>query len=252
MNPSIFCVPFVVNITTDNFPDETGWSLYNECSNVGYYLGEGYSDKEASTFYSNEYCVPPARYTLRFHDYYGDGLDPDVSNGYNITYDGIIVKSGEGDFGHFEDTVFGTCPGDLTVQPIVSPSSMPSISVGPSVSPQPSPIPSVSDQPSTTAMPSNSPTTCVPLVINGTNAAFPNLISWTLDNKCTNVQQLFVAPLEVYQEEDTFYSNEYCVPPARYEFGFYDESNIFAVDVTYDGIIVNRRRVFGECPGDFE
>ena len=57
------------------------------------------------TFYSNEYCIPPDEYTFTIHDDaegMGDGFE------YNITYDGMLVKSGtNGDFEFSESTTFG-------------------------------------------------------------------------------------------------------------------------------------------------
>ena len=106
------CVPLTVTIRTDTCPEETSWSLFDACA------GETQLNIPTETEYTNpgperftnEYCVPPSRYTFTIFDTSGDGFTKcDTTDGfYSVTYDGTEVASGEGDFGYFESTTFGS------------------------------------------------------------------------------------------------------------------------------------------------
>ena len=68
-------VPLQVDITTDNYPGETSWTLANTCgtsTQVGARL-QGYYGT-ATTLYTDNYCVDGnAAFEFVINDSYGDG-----------------------------------------------------------------------------------------------------------------------------------------------------------------------------------
>jgi len=99
-----------VNVRTDEYSDETSWSLTHTCS--GTLVGKADIDTlSSSRSYSNVYCVHDVgEYRFTIEDSYSDGLCCHWGSGsYSVEYDGAVVAAG----GRFRDTasaVFGSCP----------------------------------------------------------------------------------------------------------------------------------------------
>ena len=115
-----------MNVKTDNYPGETSWQLFNECTGTAEKsrnldMSNPYS--AANTNFSDEYCVPYARYTFTVYDSYGDGVCCSHGNGdYSVELgqDNNVVAQG-GQFYSMESTAFGSCPqptSNPTLQPI--------------------------------------------------------------------------------------------------------------------------------------
>jgi hypothetical protein len=154
---------------TDNYPEETSWTLTNVNSNdVTISIDAGtYSNK--NSLYEEIYCIEATQcYEFTISDSYGDGICCSEGNGYfKILYEEELLLEG-GDFGGSQSSaLFGNgCP---TESPTVSsapsstvssiPSSTPSLSVQPSSNPtlslKPSDEPSWS--PTTSSIPTSSP-----------------------------------------------------------------------------------------------
>jgi len=107
-----------VEVTTDNYPAETAWTLTNNCNNI---LQESQSSfPAASTTYSDELCVSNAAYTFTIKDTWGDGMCCGYGQGsYTLTVDDDILKQG-GQFGNAESTTFGICTAPPTLSPVAA------------------------------------------------------------------------------------------------------------------------------------
>merc|ERR1711862_12439 len=105
-----------VEVTTDNYPAETEWTLTNNCDNG---LQESRSSfPAAGTSYTDEFCASDAAYTFVIKDSYGDGMCCGYGQGsYTLTVNGNIVKEG-GEFGGSESTTFGSCTAPPTPSPV--------------------------------------------------------------------------------------------------------------------------------------
>lgn len=124
-----------VKIVTDNYPDETTWSLTNDCT--GEVVGTG--GPYGSGTHIEEICSS-GQFTFTISDTFGDGICCGYGQGeYTITLDGTVVAQG-GEFGSLETVTFGTCappPVAPTTPPTSPPTSPPTQS--PVVSPTPPP-----------------------------------------------------------------------------------------------------------------
>jgi len=135
-----------VEITTDNYPAETSWTLTNTCTGSEVESGSGYAS--AGTTYSDDFCIPDAGYEFTISDTYGDGICCSYGSGkYEVTYKGDIVASG-GSFGSSETKTFGSCDSNPTDAPSPAP-----------VTHQPTPAPTKEP---TTLEPTPEPTTPEP------------------------------------------------------------------------------------------
>ena len=99
-----------LNITFDNYPEETAWRLFDSDSNViasgGFdgsgnitgYAVLGYAD--ASTF-STKFCLESGNYSFVIYDDYGDGMytNATVQGNYSIKFGDVVLGSGGGNFG---------------------------------------------------------------------------------------------------------------------------------------------------------
>lgn len=92
-----------LNITTDNYPAETTWSITSGNTTVA----SGGSYANANTSYSEDICLPDGCYTFTINDSYGDGICCSYGNGsYTlIASDGSTVVTG-GNFATSESTNF--------------------------------------------------------------------------------------------------------------------------------------------------
>lgn len=93
----------IVNITPDQFPQETHWSLHNDLTNALI---------DSGTVNSDTICVDTSA-CLRFtiFDAYGDGICCAYGQGsYQVKLNGVVVASGAS-FTHSETTYFNCAPG---------------------------------------------------------------------------------------------------------------------------------------------
>jgi hypothetical protein len=114
-------------LTTDGYPDETTWVVFNENGDT-LYTGGPYIDGESE--YIETFCLPDEEcFTFRINDSYGDGL-----NGGFFYDDGYYeIKDSEGNvlaslldvnFGDFEENEFCTgTPCVLTAEADIEPES---------------------------------------------------------------------------------------------------------------------------------
>jgi hypothetical protein len=92
-----------LNITTDNYPGETTWTVTSGSTTVA--SGGPYST--ANTSYSEDICLPDGCYTFTINDSYGDGICCSYGSGsYTLlASDGSTIKTG-GSFTTSESTDF--------------------------------------------------------------------------------------------------------------------------------------------------
>jgi len=128
----------IVEVTTDNYPQETGWSIVDKANpnesvmskNVGGYTNPG-------TTYTDTGCISSAEYEFTITDEYGDGICCTYGSGsYKVIYNGAVVAEG-GQFGESETKEFGEA-----VEPTPSPvnPTQPPVSVAPVTAPNASPV----------------------------------------------------------------------------------------------------------------
>ena len=155
------CVPFRVDVFTDDFPGETTWELKDKCNNDQVVISRC-TFPEENTQYSDEYCVPPGGYEYVIYDSFGDGFcieddgTPVCSGNYEVYYDGNLEKSGGNNAFSFESASFGDCPDTVAPSQTFSPTPSPSGTWKPSGDPRPTVCPEPTDAPTLT--PSSQPT----------------------------------------------------------------------------------------------
>lgn len=81
-----------LNITTDQYPDETTWELYdiNVSTTVPIYSG-GPFDGMTNTTLNIPICLDAGTYGILINDSYGDGI---TGGGYSVTLNGATLTSG--------------------------------------------------------------------------------------------------------------------------------------------------------------
>ena len=121
-----------IDITTDNWPTETSWSLTNTCTQEVVAERPEQFFKEKGTAYQTEaLCVDDGAYTFTIRDTpYSDGMCCNYGNGsYKVTLDGLTIASG-GEFTDLESTSFGSCVASPpTLPPSMSPTKSPTAQV---------------------------------------------------------------------------------------------------------------------------
>jgi len=144
----------IVEVTTDNYPAETGWSVVNKANPGESVMSKNAGDyTQAGTTFTEKQCVSSAEYIFTITDQYGDGMCCSYGNGsYKVTYGGAVVAEG-GNFGASETAEFGEdestpAPVDPTPAP-VNPTQSP-------VNPTQSPV-EETDPPAPVASPAASP-----------------------------------------------------------------------------------------------
>jgi hypothetical protein len=95
---------FQLVLLTDNFGDETSWSLTNKASGQTLKSGSGYASNAA---YPETECIPRGvDYTFEIKDSHSDGMCCHSGQGsYTVSVDGEVVASG-GEFQFEEATTF--------------------------------------------------------------------------------------------------------------------------------------------------
>jgi hypothetical protein len=102
-HPTDQCFDVEVNIFTDKWPDDLSWTISEEVTDdaASIIATSNWEDfvKEESLVVSNV-CLYEGNYTFTIQDFCGDGInDPGY---YNVTINGIVIKSGGGSNG-FQD-----------------------------------------------------------------------------------------------------------------------------------------------------
>jgi subtilisin family serine protease/chitodextrinase len=115
-----FVSAVTLDLTFDNYPAETSWSLTDGSGNT-IASGSGYSTKGGSV--SENFDLSDGDYSFTINDSYGDGICCSYGNGsYTLTDgNGNVIVTG-GDFGSSENTPFcisgsGDTPGDGGAMP---------------------------------------------------------------------------------------------------------------------------------------
>jgi len=131
-----------VDITTDNWPTEISWELFDICTGSEVLLksnsGAEYTPNEAQD--TDKTCAPPGEYLFRINDSYGDGIYS--PGGYQIKLNGEVAVPLETRSYSDQEHTFGECPSSGTPPPItpspVTPSPITPSPVTPSpVTPSP-------------------------------------------------------------------------------------------------------------------
>eukprot|EP00547_Thalassionema_nitzschioides_P000836 CAMPEP_0194199160 /NCGR_PEP_ID=MMETSP0156-20130528/279_1 /TAXON_ID=33649 /ORGANISM="Thalassionema nitzschioides, Strain L26-B" /LENGTH=604 /DNA_ID=CAMNT_0038924015 /DNA_START=90 /DNA_END=1904 /DNA_ORIENTATION=+ len=112
---------FKLTLLTDDYPEETSWTLTNQCT--GQLLVEGGNYQNGGTTYVEEECIPSGEYEFTISDQYGDGICCGYGSGsYTVEYNGDVEKEG-GQFSSSESTTFGSCGGTSSPAPTPTSSS---------------------------------------------------------------------------------------------------------------------------------
>jgi hypothetical protein len=95
-----------LNITLDNFPEETTWTLLDD-NDVAIFTGGPYNN---SGLVSETWCLDPeACYTFNIQDSYGDGICCGQTGNGNyeiVNAEGAILANSDGTFGSEEELAF--------------------------------------------------------------------------------------------------------------------------------------------------
>jgi len=86
-----------MNVTTDDYPQETSWKLQNNCTGIVVAIRPSYTD--GAKRHIDNYCFPPSKYIFIINDSYGDGLCCGWGRGlFSIKYNGqtVVSRSEEG------------------------------------------------------------------------------------------------------------------------------------------------------------
>ena len=97
-----------IDIVSDNYPQESSWTLKNGTNGVVLASGNNQNDRTGTSL-----CVPQNTcLVFRINDTAGDGINhPSYGyGGYWLYLDGALVRAG-GTFGSFEETSFNCAPG---------------------------------------------------------------------------------------------------------------------------------------------
>jgi len=95
----------ILNLTTDNYPEETSWKLLDSTGAIIY----SSLNLSAQTTYAETFCLSNGCYDFVISDTYGDGMaggwwPPSPPGTYSIVFNGDTLDSGSGNFG-FADTI---------------------------------------------------------------------------------------------------------------------------------------------------
>ena len=94
------CVPTLVNINLDQYPEETSWTITDSLGNIVFSGGPypNVPDYEPQFKFK---CLPPGELTFTIYDLYGDGLEGSLWGGQNGSY--YVMQCGD-------TVVYGTDP----------------------------------------------------------------------------------------------------------------------------------------------
>ena len=174
---------FEIDITFDDYSEQTFWGLLDECTEEVVLL-QTYVSGETSDFYST--CIPRGRYIFVLGDFNSDGISPPGS--VTVNYDGGEFEfqiEGE-DFEYYTSSTFGeegaTCVPTMSPTPLVC---------------------------------SDNETT---FEVDITFDDYSSEISWVLVYACTGEQVLALA-YDYGETSDLYYT---CIPRGRYIFQISD------------------------------
>ena len=94
------CVPTLVNINLDQYPEETSWDIKDSLGNV-LFSGGPYTNAPDYEPQFKFKCLPPGELTFTIYDLYGDGLEGSLWGGQNGSY--YVMQCGD-------TVVYGTDP----------------------------------------------------------------------------------------------------------------------------------------------
>jgi len=99
-----------IEIQTDNYGEETTWTLTNACTSEEVLKSEKYPNGESNNVVTQ--CLPPSEYDFTIMDTQDDGMCCGYGRGYYIiTYDDEIVVDSTAEFETSETSSFGAaCP----------------------------------------------------------------------------------------------------------------------------------------------
>jgi hypothetical protein len=195
---------FILELTTDNYPAETSWTLQNKDSGEL----EGKNDgpyTSANALHTEELCIPNAEYEFTIVDTWSDGICCNYGQGsYVVKVNGVEKASG-GQFGASETTTFEISGSSPTLPPTIAPTPPP-----PTASPtnavvdSPSAFPTVSTRAPISrapATPSSSPVS--PTLSPVTPTSTPTSSPTSLQDCSTNEQHTL-------QYKETFETDQFC------------------------------------------
>jgi hypothetical protein len=97
-----------LSILTDNYPEETQWTIVDWLSNAEVATSEPYRLKGA--MFTEEMCIPKGCYVFTITDTNGDGVCCGYGSGsYYLFADGVSVIGNGGEFGSSGYSLFGNC-----------------------------------------------------------------------------------------------------------------------------------------------
>ena len=94
------CVPTLVNINLDQYPEETSWTIQDSLGNI-IFSGGPYSNVPDYEPQFKFACLPPGELTFTIYDLYGDGLEGSLWGGQDGSY--FVMQCGD-------TVVYGTDP----------------------------------------------------------------------------------------------------------------------------------------------
>ena len=86
------CVPTVVNINLDQYPEETSWDIKDSLGNI-LFSGGPYNNAPDYEPQFKFKCLPPGELTFTIYDLYGDGLEGSLWGGQNGSY--YVMQCGD-------------------------------------------------------------------------------------------------------------------------------------------------------------
>ena len=224
--PTLFCpngVDFNIIIFTDEWPDETSWTIRDANDIV---VMESDRFTLPSTVYEKRSCLPltdtcgGSDYSFTIYDSHGDGLCCEWGQGYyRIVLEGEEISSGRS-FASSETTSLCRRSRSPTTTPSLS--MVPSISSHPSLSSSPSYIPSLSFEPSST--PSAFCLDSVLVKVNIYTDNFPDETSWDIKNDKNVVVQSssnFTRKFSMHEEVVCLSQSDFC-KETSFAFTIYD------------------------------
>ena len=86
------CVPTLVNINLDQYPEETSWDIKDSLGNI-LFSGGPYTNAPDYEPQFKFKCLPPGELTFTIYDLYGDGLEGSLWGGQNGSY--YVMQCGD-------------------------------------------------------------------------------------------------------------------------------------------------------------
>ena len=86
------CVPTLVNINLDQYPEETSWDIKDSLGNI-LFSGGPYNNVPDYEPQFKFKCLPPGELTFTIYDLYGDGLEGSLWGGQNGSY--YVMQCGD-------------------------------------------------------------------------------------------------------------------------------------------------------------